>query len=236
MIDDDDYINFFFIKKNSFLITSFLKLNFSCVYKNEIIFNTFQDNLLKNDFKKFLDFNIYKIEKLNNQFVKNINLVIFDKIFLSVEASIKKNISGNFFFEKERLNLLSKIKNEIEFNYKEFSIIHLLLKNTLINGRNLDLTKKESLINCNYFSIETEFILFPLQSIFEYQKKFDEYQISINKIISGEYLKNLSMLEHLDETEMALKIFLGNNLNEVTLLSKKVQNRGLFEKFFHLFN
>jgi hypothetical protein len=35
---------------------------------------------------------------------------------------------------------------------------------------------------------------------------------------------------------MALKIFLGDNSKEVILLSKSVENRGFFEKFFHLFS
>ena len=37
MIENSDFINFFFIKKDSFLIASFLKSDLTCLYKNELI-------------------------------------------------------------------------------------------------------------------------------------------------------------------------------------------------------
>jgi len=235
MIDNNDFINFFFIKKNSFLITSFLKTNLKCLYKNELILDNSESKLINDQFKQFLDLNIHKIEKLNNQFIKDINLVIYNDNFLPINVGIKKDISKNFNFEKERLNLLSKIKNEIELNYKELSIIHFLVNNNLIDSKDIDFRKNEDPIVCKSLSIEITFILFPLLDIFKYQKIFADYQISVNKIISGEHLKDLSLLEEVNELEMALNIFLGNNPKEVILLSKKFKKEGIFEKFFHLF-
>ena len=236
MTEDNHFINFFFIKKNSFLIASFLKSNLTCLYQNELILDNYESNSITDKIKKFLDDNIYKIEKLNNQFIKNINLVIYDERFLPVNISIKKNVSGMLYFEKERLNLLSKIKNEIELNYNELSIIHLLVNNYLVDDIDINFKKNEDIIISKNFSIETKFILLPLKNIFEYRKIFANYQISVNKIISGQYLKDLSTLEQVNELEMALKIFLGDNSKEVILLSKSVENRGFFEKFFHLFS
>ena len=236
MIENSDFINFFFIKKDSFLIASFLKTDLTCLYKNELILDKNEVDFEKKKIKKFIDNNIYKIEKYIKQFVKNINLVVYDEKFLTIDASIKKNIPGEFNFEKERLNLLSKIKNEIELNYNELSIIHLLVNNYLVDDIDINFKKNEDIIISKNFSIETKFILLPLKNIFEYRKIFANYQISVNKIISGQYLKDLSTLEQVNELEMALKIFLGDNSKEVILLSKSVENRGFFEKFFHLFS
>jgi len=235
MIDNSDFINFFFIKKNSFLITSFLKTNLKCLYKNELILDNSESKSINDQFKKFLDLNIHKIEKLNNQFIKDINLVIYNDNFLSINIGIKKDISGNFNFEKERLNLLAKIKNEIELNNKDLSIIHLLLDNILINDEYIDIKKNKELLISKFFSIEATFIMFPLFKIVEYQKFFTDYQISINKIISGDYLKKISLAEQVQEIDAALDIFLGNYSKEVILLTKKLENKGFFEKFFHLF-
>lgn len=235
MIDNNDFINFFFIKKNSFLITSFLKTNLKCLYKNELILDNSESKLINDQFKQFLDLNIHKIEKLINQFIKDINLVIYDDNFLPINIGIKKNISGHFNFEKERLNLLSKIKNEIELNNKDLSIIHLLLDNILINDEYIDIKKnKESLI-CKFFSIEAKFIMLPQSKIVEYQKLFSDYQIFINKIISGDHVKKISLVDQVQEIDAALDIFLGNHSKEVILLTKKFENKGFFEKFFHLF-
>jgi len=235
MIENSDFINFFFIKKNSFLITSFLKTNLKCLYKNELILDNSESKSINDQFKKFLDLNIHKIEKLNNQFIKDINLVIYNDNFLSINIGIKKDISGNFNFEKERLNLLAKIKNEIELNNKDLSIIHLLLDNILINDEYIDIKKNKELLISKFFSIEATFIMFPLFKIVEYQKFFADYQISINKIISGDYLKKISLAEQVQEIDAALDIFLGNYSKEVILLTKKFENKGFFEKFFHLF-
>ena len=236
MIENSDFINFFFIKKDSFLIASFLKSDLTCLYKNELILDKNEVDFEKKKIKKFIDNNIYKIEKYIKQFVKNINLVVYDEKFLTIDVSIKKNIPGEFNFEKERLNLLSKIKNEIELNYNELSIIHLLVNNYLVDDIDINFKKNEDIIISKNFSIETKFILLPLKNIFEYRKIFANYQISVNKIISGQYLKDLSTLEQVNELEMALKIFLGDNSKEVILLSKSLENRGFFEKFFHLFS
>jgi hypothetical protein len=235
MIDNNDFINFFFIKKNSFLITSFLKTNLKCLYKNELILDNSESKSINDQFKKFLDLNIHKIEKLNNQFIKDINLVIYNDNFLPINIGIKKDISGNFNFEKERLNLLSKIKNEIELNNKDLSIIHLLLNNILINDEYIDIKKNKELLVCKFFSIEAKFILFPLSKIVEYQKLFTDYQISINKIISGDHVKKISLVDQVQEIDATLDIFLGNHSKEVILLTKKIENKGFFEKFFHLF-
>jgi len=64
---------------------------------------------------------------------------------------------------------------------------------------------------------------------------FSDYQIFINKIISGDHVKKISLVDQVQEIDAALDIFLGNNSTEVILLKKKSENIGFFEKFFHLF-
>lgn len=236
MIENDDFINIFFIKKNRFLATCFSRFDLTCLYKNEMILDDHQNDLKKNKFKNFLDDNVYKIEKNNKQFIRDINLVIDDDKFQTVNLCIKKNISGDLNFEKERLNLISKIKNEIKLNYKEFSIIHILIKNYLVDG--IDVKVEKSLVSkvCKDLSMEITFILMSSFNIIEYQKVFADYQISINKIMSGQYIESYSQLEKVNDLDAALKVFLGNNPNEAIILSKKHENRGFFEKFFHLFS
>jgi len=163
-------------------------------------------------------------------------LVIEDEKFLTINLCIKKNILGNLNFKKESLNLISKIKNEVKLNYKEFSIIHILIDNYLVDGVEFKIDKNLGSIYCKDFSIVITFVLMPSFSILDYQKVFADYQISINKIVSGEYLKDYSLLEKANYFDAALKILLGNNPNEVIILSKKQENRGFFEKFFHLFS
>ena len=67
-------------------------------------------------------------------------------------------------------------------------------------------------------------------------KLLEKYQIQINQYMSGEYIKNF-ICEDLGELSMmASKLKNGFNKNEVTLISKNIENKGLFEKFFQLFS
>jgi hypothetical protein len=63
-----------------------------------------------------------------------------------------------------------------------------------------------------------------------------KYQISINRLISMEYLKTYFFDEKINLDEMAKKIINGHNPNEVVLTTKKTENKSFFEKFFHFFS
>ena len=63
-----------------------------------------------------------------------------------------------------------------------------------------------------------------------------KYQISLNRLISMEYLKTYFIDEKINLDEMAKKIINGHNLNEVVLTTKKTENKTFFEKFFHFFS
>jgi len=46
-------------------------------------------------------------------------------------------------------------------------------------------------------------------------------------------VKKISLVDQVQEIDAALDIFLGNHSKEVILLTKKLENKGFFEKFFH---
>ena len=54
--------------------------------------------------------------------------------------------------------------------------------------------------------------------------------------MSGKYIKNYFGQDAAELSIMANKLNNGINKNEVQLVSKSIQNRGFFEKFFQLFS
>ena len=54
--------------------------------------------------------------------------------------------------------------------------------------------------------------------------------------MSGNYIKNYFDEDETDLSMMANKINNGLNINEVQLVSKSIENKGFFEKFFQLFS
>ena len=67
-------------------------------------------------------------------------------------------------------------------------------------------------------------------------KLLEKHQIQINQYMSGEYIKNFIDEDLGELSMMASKLKNGFNKNEVTLISKNIENKGFFEKFFQLFS
>ena len=63
-----------------------------------------------------------------------------------------------------------------------------------------------------------------------------KYHISLDKIISTDYMYNLFENNQLDLIQMVQKTIEGYNENEVVLVPKIVKKNGFFEKFFHFFS
>ena len=63
-----------------------------------------------------------------------------------------------------------------------------------------------------------------------------KYHISVNQVVSVEYLNQyFSQNEH-KIFDMAEKIIAGCNENEIIFTNKSSKNKGFFEKFFNLFS
>ena len=95
---------------------------------------------------------------------------------------------------------------------------------------NYDENFKESL----YLEVKFISISKNLASLFD--KLLEKHQIRVSRHMSGEYIQNF-LANHIGEFSlMANKLINGFNKNEVTLVSKNIENKGFFEKFFQLFS
>ena len=84
-------------------------------------------------------------------------------------------------------------------------------------------------LNHAYASVENKIIN-------NFKKIFSKYQISINKILSYEYLKNLNNYNGKNIFKLANDNINRLNENEVFITKKTLKNQGFFEKFFNFFN
>lgn len=231
MSNETDFETYVYVGNDKYSISSFSKIDNKLSFKDEYYFSKFQvNNYNLND---FLDKNIFKIEKKNNQFIKSVNLIVCDKKILSIFLALKKNLSNNQVTEKDKLNILADMKDYLEKNYHDYFILHLIIDNYLANNIPVEAFKTNNI--CQNFSIEAKFIVIPKIQFYYYEQIFKKYEIAINKIICGNYIKSYFKNVSIDECEMGLKINLGYNSNDVLLLKKNVENKGFFEKFFDFF-
>ena len=91
-------------------------------------------------------------------------------------------------------------------------------------------------LKCKNFSLDLSFICLPKDIIEKIEELLNHYQISINQLLSADYVKKHCSEENFDFFNMAYKILNGYNKNEVKIVSKNSINKGFFEKFFNFFN
>jgi len=228
MIENSDFETFLYISKNKCQIFVFDKNNLKNLYNEEI---TNDNNIELNILSKFIEDNIYKIEKKIKNFIRNIILIIEDDKVLDIGISLKKKNYEKNIDQKQLENRLIEAKDIFRENYQDLIIMHMIIvekeNNFLLNNAN---------INDDYLFLEVNFISISNNFTFNFDKLLENHQIKISRYMSGKYIKSYIGEDVIELSIMANKLNNGFNKNEVQLVSKNVENKGFFEKFFQLFS
>ena len=118
--------------------------------------------------------------------------------------------------------------------YQDQKIMHIVIQNYLINGKNYLQFQKN--LQANDFGLEIKFISVSNKLSYQLEKVLEKYQIKISKYISGIYVENYFRGKRNEFPVMVYEIINGINENEVKLVPKNTINKGFFEKFFQLFS
>ena len=233
MTEETDFETYLYLSSDKFKIFLFDKKNIKNLFQETI---TIENNFNFKDFTeltKFLDKNIFKIEKLIGTFIKNIFLIVDNKDNFTIKLSNKKKIENKV--SKESLtNTLIKLKNLINENYKDQTIMHILTNNQLVHD-NIETSLIEN-EDTNSQCLEVSFITISNDLIFNLSKVLQEYQINIPKFIDGKYVKSYFNDDKLELSLATHKLINGFNDNEVLIVPKNTENQGFFERFFNVFS
>ena len=229
-----DFETYLLVSPQKYLISIEKKINFENIFRKEKTFEKKIDKFNLVELNNFLNENIYNTEKYLNNFIKEINLILDCNDFFHIQLSLKMNNHGELLTNKNLDHLLNEAKNQCRNTFIDKKIIHVIVDNYLVDNKSYDFMPQK--LNCNFFSIDVSFICLSNNFIKPIEDVVKKYQISINKIISLKYMKELFLNEDLDVIKMAKDTIDGYNQNEVVLISKKAKNIGFFEKFFHFFS
>jgi hypothetical protein len=233
MIEETDFETYLYLSNNKFEIILFDKKHIKNLFQETITFENDFNFIEYTELTKFLDKNIFKIEKLIGTFIKNIFLIIDKEDNFMIKLSNKKKIENTV--NKESLeNTLIKLKNLINENYKNQTIMHILLNNQLVYD-NIETSLIEN-ENTNSQCLEVSFITISNDLIINLNKVLQEYQIKISKFIDGKYVKNFFKDEEIELSLASHKLINGCNDNEVVIVPKSSKNKGFFERFFNFFS
>jgi hypothetical protein len=233
MIEETDFETYLYLSNNKFEIILFDKKHIKNLFQETITFENDFNFLEYTELTKFLDKNIFKIEKLIGTFIKNIFLIIDKEDNFMIKLSNKKKIENKV--NKESLeNTLIKLKNLINENYKNQTIIHILINNQLVYDDNENPLIENKDINHQY--LELNFITLSNDLIINLNKVLQNYQIKISKFIDGKYVKNYFKDDTIDLSLATHKLINGFNNNEIIIMPKNTKNQGFFERFFNVFS
>ncbi len=225
---------YLFIDSKKIVICVIEKKTFKVLFKEEKLLDDYNEvsNLKKLD--NFLAKNILKIEKILKNFVKDIYIILDNKEFFPIEISIKKDHNGNSISQENLINPLNVLKNLCQFSFKDKKIIHMLIENYQIDGKNYSILPEN--LECNNFSLDIKFICLSKNLIEHYELILKKYHILVNQILNAEYVRQFQNQQNSNIYTTASRIISGYNNNEISLVNKTLKNKGFFEKFFDLFS
>ena len=224
---------FLFLSFDKFKIVA-LNSNDELVYKKEILTNNKSNQIDPKFLDNFLGENIFKIEKELNEFVKNIFLIIDNQHVFSIHLSVKNKID-NIIINSSSINkLLLEAKNSCKKTLENLDILHMKIDQFYIDGTYFKTLPEKK--NCKNISIEISFICLPKKFTKTIEDVLGKYQISLDKILSSDYLNSFLNNKNDNLYTSAQKILNGFNENEVHITHKNIKKLGFFEKFFNFFN
>ena len=232
MNEESKIETYLIISSNKLEIYLFDVIKLENLYSNQTITkNNYLDFTILN---YFLDENILKIEKLIGKFVENIFIIIENEQLFKTQIGIKKKNYNKALTYDAVKSLVVESKELFQKSYKDQKIMHIIINNYLINGKNFEYLIKE--IHSEDLSLIINFISIPqsLSSLLE--NILEKYQIKINRYLDKEYVSSFFEDQTIKFPVMICKMISGSNLNEVQLIPKIDKNRGFFEKFFQLFS
>ena len=234
MTNKEGFQTYLYLNHNQFIIYVAEILTNEKIYSEKLEIEENSKELKFSKLDEFLNINIFKIEKKLNNFIKDMYVILDSNEFHSIKLSIKKNNNGNLINSETLIHPLNDLKNLCQSNLQNKKIIHFLIEKYLIDNKFF--TTLPENVNCNIFSLDTEFICLSKNLIENIEKILKKYHISLNQILSASYLEKFKDNTDKNIFTTASRIISGHNSNEVLLTGKTNKKQGFFERFFNFFN
>ena len=222
------------VDRKKLVICVIKKKTFEVIFKEEKLLDDHNEDSKLKILDEFLAQNILKIEKNLKNFVKDTYIILDNREFFPIEISIKKSHNGNSISQKNLINPLNILKNLCQFSFKDKKIIHMLIENYQIDGKDYSFLPEN--LKCNNFALDIKFICLSKNLIERYEIILKKYHILVNQILNAEYNQQFQDQQNPNIYTTASRIISGYNNNEISLVNKTLKRKGFFEKFFDLFS
>ncbi len=233
MSEDKIFKSYLHISKKRFTLCVFQSENSKKICEEIFVCKDNSNQILLKQLSNFLSNNIYNIEKKIGSFIKEMSVIYESEDFFQINLSIKNNNYGNQINRSSLYRSLQIAKEECLKTIEKNNIVHMLIDKYIIDNNEYPFLPKD--LKCEYFSLDLTFICISEEIIKKVEILMKEFHISVDQIISANYLESFFTESDKDLDVWAFKISNGFNENEVRFNEKKRENQGFFERFFNFF-
>jgi hypothetical protein len=234
MSENLNFESYLFLSPKKFIILINEGINNTEIYKKELFVENNLNQINYEILDTFLKSNIFYIEKKIKNFINKFHLIIdSDKFFITQISSKRKN-NKNYLSKDEIIYSLNEIKDSCKKTLEDRKIIHMIIEKFVIDNKVFFTLPKN--LKCENFSIDVKFISLSENFVKDLENILKKYQISIDKILSANYVKNFFAQDEHNLFLSSKKLIDGYNENEIQFVTKTLKNKGFFEKFFNLFS
>jgi hypothetical protein len=232
MIKDLENKYFIILNKDEIIFSFLNKENKISYNKKYISINNL--NNISAELENFLIDNLINIEKSLKDFIRKIYVIIDMDNSLCANLSIKYNFDKKIIIKQKVNDLLSSMKYQFAKYNSDLKIIHMFVSKSIIEGKQKNLTQVNE--NFKNLILEVKFECLKDQTVHNIKKIFSNYQISVERILIANYLRQNFDCHNDDIIYSANKVINGESNYEVSWINKKPIKQGFFEKFFNFFS
>ena len=217
-MDDKNFYTFIDFGKNTIRASSLNKETKKVENLVTLTIKNNQSNNLSNEDKLIEDL-IFNLEKKNGEYLDEISLMVDSSDILFISLSIYKKSDEKILNDNFLKNIINEAKYEINKNYPNHEIVHLIIKNFYLDEKKFSKIPKN--LNYNKFAVEFHFFVYPKFFLENLRKIFAKQNVIIKKFIFSSYSKSIFYLDKIPDQRKVILVDIGFEKTSAFLFENK---------------
>ena len=215
---DKNFHTFIDFGKNAIRASSFNKETEKVENQLTLTIKNNQSNNLSNE-EKLIEDLIFNLEKKNGEYLDEISLMVDNSDILLISLLIYKKSDQKIFNDNFLKYITDEAKYEINKNYPNHEIVHLIIKNFYLDEKKFSEIPKN--LSHSKFAVEFNFFVYPKLFLENLRKIFAKQNVIIKKFIFSSYSKSIFYLDKIPDQRKVILVDIGFEKTSAFLFEDK---------------
>ena len=215
---DKNFHTFIDYGKNAIRASSFNKETEKVENQLTLTIKNNQSNNLSNE-EKLIEDLIFNLEKKNGEYLDEISLMVDNSDILLISLSIYKKSDQKILNDNFLKYITDEAKYEINKNYPNHEIVHLIIKNFYLDEKKFSEIPKN--LSHSKFAVEFNFFVYPKLFLENLRKIFAKQNVIIKKFIFSSYSKSIFYLDKIPDQRKVILVDIGFEKTSAFLFEDK---------------